>query len=132
MMYRILLAAAAANGTVFGVFFILLPDSAIALFGGQLDTLASLLVRQLGGVVLGIALLDWLIRKVAEPDVRRAVTVANVTAFVVVAAVAAFAVVSGTINALGWVVAGFHAVVAVGLIWSQVAGSTSAEATRVS
>jgi len=113
--YRILLAAAALNGTVFGLLFIAVPDLAISLFGGRLDALSSLLVRQFGGVILGIAIFDWMLRMRDEHAVRRAVVTANVTAFAVVAAVAAYATVTGTINALGWVVAVFHAVVAAGL-----------------
>jgi len=119
MMYSTLLAAAAVNGTVFGLLFIVVPDTAIALFGGKLDALSSALVRQFGGVILGIAILDWLIRKVADPEVRRAVVAANVTAFAVGAAVAAFATVTGLINVLGWIVAGFHAMVAIGLLTTQ-------------
>ena len=125
MTYQLLLTAAAVSGTVFGLLFILVPDAAIALFGGRLDALSSLLVRQLGGVILGIALLNWLIRKVADPEVRRAVAAANVTAFVVVAAVAAFATATGTINFLGWGVAAFHAVVAIGLIATQLSAPST-------
>ena len=116
MTYRILLTAAAVNGTVFGLLFIVVPDAAISLFGGRLDQLGLLLVRQFGGVILGLAWLDWLIRRVEDPETRRAVVVGNVAAFVVVAVTAAIAVLVGAINPLGWVVAGFHAVVALGLL----------------
>ncbi len=115
MAYRLLLAAAALNGTVFGLLFVVVPDAAISLFGGRLDALSSLLVRQFGGVILGIAIFDWMLRLHEERSVRRAVVAANATAFAVVATVAAYATVTGTINSLGWVVAVFHAVVAAGL-----------------
>ncbi|HSH21966.1 MAG TPA: hypothetical protein VK992_05105, partial [Candidatus Caenarcaniphilales bacterium] len=68
-----------------------MPDAAISLFGGRLDPLDSLLVRQFGGVILGLG--------VDDAETRRAVVVANVTAFVVVAA---FAAATGVINVLGW------------------------------
>ncbi len=116
MTYRILLMATALNGTVFGLLFVLVPDFAISLFGGQLDALSSQLVRQFGGVILGIAIFDWFLRVHEERSVRRAVVAANVTAFVIVAAVAAYAAVTGIANALGWVVALFHAVIAAGLL----------------
>jgi len=121
--YQLLLVAAAINGTVFGLLFIVAPDGAIALFGGTLEPLASLLVRQFGGVILGLALLNWLIRANADRDVQRAVVAGNVTAFAVVAAVAAIGVLAGVINVLGWGVALFHAVVAVGLITTQLRSS---------
>ena len=123
-MYQLLLAAAALNGTLFGLLFVVVPDAAIALFGGRLDPLDSLLVRQFGGVILGIAWINWLIRKVADPDVRRAIVVGNVTAFAVVAVVAAIATVTGVINILGWGVALFHGVVAIGLVATQLRPST--------
>jgi hypothetical protein len=59
--YPILLAAAGVSGTVFGLLFVFAPDTAFALFGARLDPLGSLLVRQLGGVILGLAWMDWLI-----------------------------------------------------------------------
>ena len=124
-IYQILLVAVAVNGTVFGLLFVVVPDAAISLFGGRLDPLASLLVRQFGGVILGLAWLNWLIRKVADAEVRRAVTVADVTAFAVVAVVAAVATASGVINFLGWGVAAFHAVVAIGLIVAQLSPSSA-------
>ena len=125
MSYRILLAAAALNGTVFGLLFIAVPDLAISLFGGRLDALSSLLVRQFGGVILGIAIFDWMLRLHEERSVRRAVVVANVTAFAVVATVATYATVTGTLNWLGWVVAVFHAVVAAGLTLTYLTSASS-------
>ena len=122
-VYQILLAAAALNGAVFGTLFALAPDFAIGLFGGRLDLLAALLVRQFGGVILGLALLNWLVRKVVDADVQRAVVVGDGVAFTIVAAVAAFATATGVINLLGWAVAGFHATVAVGLLMTQTSSS---------
>lgn len=116
MTYRILLTVAALNGAVFGLLFVLVPDFSISLFGGQLDALSSLLVRQFGGVIIGIAIYDWLLRAHEESLVRRAVVAANVTAFVIVATVAAYAAISGAANALVWLVAVFHSVIAVGLL----------------
>lgn len=118
MLYRILLIAAALNGSVFGLLFVVLPDATTSLFGGELDAFSSLLVRQFGGTILGIAIFDWLLRWHADRSVRRAVVTANATTFTIVAVVAAYAGVSGTANALVWVVASFHAVVAIGLVAS--------------
>ncbi len=125
MAYRLLLAAAALNGTIFGLLFVVVPDAAISLFGGRLDALSSLLVRQFGGVILGIAIFDWMLRLHEERSVRRAVVAANATAFAVVATVAAYATVTGTINSLGWVVAVFHAVVAAGLTLTYLTSASS-------
>ena len=125
MSYRLLLAAAALNGTVFGLLFVVVPDAAISLFGGRLDALSSLLVRQLGGVILGIAIFDWMLRLHEDRSVRRAVVAANVTAFAVVATVATYATVTGTLNWLGWVVAVFHAVVAAGLTLTYLTSPSS-------
>lgn len=117
--YRILLAAAAVSGTVFGLLFVFVPETAFALFGARLDPLGSLLVRQLGGVILGLAWMDWLIRNVTDRPVQTAVVVGNVTAFVVIAVVAMIAAATGLINFLGWGVAAFHIGVAIGLVASQ-------------
>ena len=126
MTYQLLLAAAALSGTVFGLLFVVVPDVAISLFGGRLDPLASLLVRQLGGVILGLAWLDWLIRNVGDAVVRRAVVVGNATAFVIIAGVAGYAAATGLINVLGWGVAAFHVIVAVGLVVTQLRSSERA------
>jgi len=126
--YRILLAAAALNGTVFGLLFIAVPDLAISLFGGRLDALSSLLVRQFGGVILGMAIFDWMLCLRDERSVLRAVVAANVTAFAVVATVAVYATVTGTINSLGWVVAVFHTLVAAGLAITYLTSSSKTAA----
>lgn len=118
MTYRILLIAAALNGAVFGTLFVVVPDFTISLFGGRLDALASLLVRQFGGVIVGIAIFNWLLRDRAEHPIRRAVVTADATAFAVVAIVAAYAGITGITNGLVWLVAAFHAAVAIGLIVS--------------
>jgi hypothetical protein len=128
--YRILLIAAALNGAVFGLLFVLVPDFTISLFGGRLDSLASILVRQFGGVILGIAILDWLLRMHDERSVRRAVVAANVTAFVVIAAAAAYAALTGVTNGLAWVVAVFHAGVALGLAVTYVSSNAPGSAER--
>lgn len=125
MTYSILLVAAAINGAVFGLLFILVPDAAIALFGGRLDPLSSLIVRQFGGVIVGLSLINWLMRKVGDPEARTAVVFGDVAAFAVVAVVAAIAAATGIVNVLGWGVAGFHAVVAIGLVWTQVSASAA-------
>jgi hypothetical protein len=125
MTYPVLLAVAAVDGLLFGLLFLLLPDTAISVFGGQLDPLGALLVRQLGGVITGLGLLNWLIRKVGDGDVRSAVIVGNVTAFAVIAVTAAIGAASGIINILGWGVSAFHAMVAIGLVMTQVWSSSS-------
>jgi hypothetical protein len=126
--YRVLLVAVALNSGVFGLLFILLPDFTISLFGGQLDALASLLVRQFGGVILGIAIFNWLLRTRHEGAVRRAVVSADAMAYAVVAAAAAYGAAAGITNGLAWVVAVFHAAVAAGLVYTYVSSASAATA----
>ena len=127
MTYRILLIAAAVNGAVFGSLFVVAPDATISLFGARLDEFSSLLVRQFGGVIIGIGIFDWMLRNQGDREVRRAVVVANVAAFVVVAAVAAYAAASGISNSMAWGVAAFHAAVASGLPVTYLSSASAVE-----
>ncbi len=127
MTYRHLLTIAAVDGIVFGVGFLLVPDLIVGILGPRPDTLAQLAFRQVGAAVLGMAVVDWLGRNAEDVEARRAIVAGNLVSFVPIAITAGYAAATGVTNALGWGVAAFHAVMAVGFAWLLAARRRLAE-----
>lgn len=115
-MYRLFVLAVALNSGVFGLLFLVVPDATLGLFGARLDPLDALVLRTFGGAILGLASFNWLLRDHEGGQVRRAVAVSDIAAYAITSALIAFGSASGLINWLGWLVAAFHGLVAVGLV----------------
>ena len=97
------LSIKAVISLLFAVGFLLLPIALMAIFGVTLDAGGAVMTRFCGACLLGIGLICWLAKDVAN-DGRRAITLSlfiGDTAGFIVAIVAQL---GGLMNALGWVV----------------------------
>ncbi len=87
---------------IFGVAFIVVPNSAMGLYGISLDLGAQFLGRYLGSAFLGFAALAWLTRNAETSQARRAVVVSFFVATVLGLVVALYDKFAGAGNALVW------------------------------
>lgn len=82
MSLRILLIVISAVALVFGLYFLLAPDTAIAEFQvGSPEPALRLTVREIGGALISLAAIDWLCRNDRGSPALRAVLVGNVVFF---------------------------------------------------
>lgn len=125
-MYRTLMMVAAADGVLFGLGSLVLPDLVLSVLGGETDELGRATIQQLGGIILGYGIVAWFLRELESGPTRRGVTVGVMVSFTLTAVIAALVVASGLLNALGWIIVAIHAVVAIGLAWELFRASSAA------
>ncbi len=99
---------------IYGVAFIVVPNSAMGLYGITLDLGAQFLGRYLGAAFLGFAALAWLTRNAETSQARRAVVVSFFVATVLGLLVAIYDKFAGAGNALVWLNVVIYLLLAVG------------------
>ena len=87
---------------LFGLGFLLVPDTAMSLYGLDLSAGGLIVAQYLGSAYVGLAALMWLQRTKEHTDARRAVVLGLLTHFVVGLVVSVISALSGELNALGW------------------------------
>ena len=115
-MYRMLMTVVAANGIVFGLANLFVPDLLLSILGGEVDALGRNIFQALGGTILGYGAVAWFVRELDEGPIRRGVIAGVTISFAAIAAVVGIATASGLLNALAWAVVAIHAAVAIGLL----------------
>lgn len=86
---------------VFGIGFVLIPNTLVSFYGVELNTAGTHLARLLGGAFIGYGLISWLLKDSSGPDQRSvvlALTVSELLGFVI----ALMDQLQGNSNALGW------------------------------
>ena len=96
----------------FGVGSVLAPNLFISLFGASLEPAGALMMQFGGAWLIGIGLLTWLIRNEMKTQVRRHITTALLVMYIVGFIVALMGQLNGVLNALGWLVVGINAFLA--------------------
>ena len=87
---------------VFGVGFILLPDTMTALYGAELSTVGLMLARLLGAAFLGFGILRWTARKAEPGELLSALVLAGFVEDAIGFVVLLMAQMAGLMNAMGW------------------------------
>jgi len=122
-MYRILTVVLGAVGIAWGITALLVPEVLAQLYGGELDHFARSFANVGAAIAVGFGLMDWSMRNLEEPAMRRWVMISNLAAVTLVAMVLLLSTASGTFNSLGWIGAAAHgalaAVVLVTLVRSE-------------
>lgn len=104
---------------VFGLAFVLVPETSISLYGITLSP-GGVIVAQLYGVsLLGYAVLTWFARNAGESEARRAIVLALVISFTIGFIVALLGQLSGVLNALGWSTVAIYLLLALGYGYFQ-------------
>ena len=92
----------AVISAIFGLTFILVPGTSLALYGITLSPGGTTVVRLFGAALLEFALLSWFVRNAGDSEARKAITLALFLGEAIGFIVALLGQLSGAVNALGW------------------------------
>ena len=109
----------AVISAIFGLTFIFMPQTALALYGITLSPGGILIARLFGAALLEFALLSWLVRNAGDSEARKAIILAVFVGEVVGFIVALVGQLSGVVNALGWSTVAIYLLLALGFGYFQ-------------
>jgi hypothetical protein len=109
----------AVISAIFGLTFIFMPQTALALYGITLSPGGILIARLFGAALLEFALLSWLVRNAGDSEARKAIILAVFVGEVVGFIVALVGQLSGEVNALGWSTVAIYLLLALGFGYFQ-------------
>lgn len=92
----------AVASAIFGLAFVFVPETSLALYGIMLSPGGVPIARLFGAALLEFALLSWFARKSGDSEARKAIVLALFVGEAVGFVVALFGQLSGVVNALGW------------------------------
>jgi FtsH-binding integral membrane protein len=88
---------------VFGLGFLLVPATLVSLYDVTLSDEGIFVARLYGTVILGLAVLTWLVRNSGESEARGAIILAQLFIWAAGFVVLVYGQLSGLMNVLGWV-----------------------------
>jgi len=109
----------AVISAIFGLTFIFMPGTVLALYGITLSPGGILIARLFGAALLEFALLSWLVRNAGDSEARKAIILAVFVGEVVGFIVALVGQLSGEVNALGWSTVAIYLLLALGFGYFQ-------------
>lgn len=121
MKLKTLLVFNAIVALAYGVGFVLAPATMLTLYGATVSPSANLVGQLFGVTLIGIGLICWLARNVADPGAQRAIVLAQLIATVIGAIVAVMGTISGVMNAVGWSAVVIYLLLALGYAYFQFA-----------
>ena len=104
---------------IFGLAFVVMPGTSLALYGINLSPGGIPVVRLFGVALLEFALLSWFVRNAGDSEARRAIILAFFVGEVVGFIVALFGQLSGAVNVLGWSIVAIYLMLALGFGYFQ-------------
>jgi len=104
---------------VFGIAFLLLPATVLAMYGAATGPEINLTAQFFGVELIHVGLLAWLIRNVADGLAQRAIILAFLVADAIGLLVSLIGTISGVLNAFGWSAVVIYGVLALGYAYFQ-------------
>jgi hypothetical protein len=114
-----LLVLNAAIAIAYGIGFLLVPGSVLAMYGAAPGPQINLTGQLFAVELIHIGVLAWLIRNVSDGLAQRAVILAGLLANLVGLVVALIGTLSGVVNSLGWSAVVIYVVLALGYAYFQ-------------
>ncbi len=99
---KLLMIINAIFALLFGLGFLLAPESLLSAYGATTDAELLQMARFFGSAMLGYGLLTWLARNAQESEARQAIILSLILTFAVGFVVALQGQLSGVVNTLGW------------------------------
>ena len=109
----------AAISAVFGLAFVFVPETSLALYGITLSPGGILIARLFGAALLEFALLSWLARNAGDSEARKAIILAMFIGEAIGFIVVLLGQLSGEVNALGWSTVAIYLLLALGFGYFQ-------------
>lgn len=97
-----------------GIPILLVPNFIYSIFGATLAAGGVFTAREYGASMMGILMLTWFARNSQESDARWAIVLALFVYDAIGAIVSLIAILSGSVNALGWLVVALYLFLALG------------------
>lgn len=116
----------AVLATIFGAAFVLAPAQVMALYGDPLPAQGLAVAQLLGAALVGVGVLTWRARLLAQADALRAIVPGLLVANAISAAVMVLAQLKGPGTVLGWLTAALYLLLAALYGYYQFRGSGSA------
>ena len=102
MKIRRVFIMAAVVQAIFGLGFLLIPETLTSFYGNTLSQGGVVFARLFGTALLALAATFWFARDAAESEARRAIVIGGFVNSSVGFLVALYSQVTGMVNALGW------------------------------
>ena len=102
MKIKNLFTIAAVVQTIFGLGFLLIPETLTSFYGNTLSQGGVVFARLFGAAILALAATLWFARDSAESEARRAIVIGGFVNSLIGFLVSLFSQVTGMVNALGW------------------------------
>lgn len=113
MQLRIVFTAFAVVTAIGALVSLVAPAQYMGLYGIDPDTAAVVLLRVIGGIGIGLAVMAWLARDVEPSPARHAMVLGLTVANALAAIVLVFGALSGFANTLAWLPPAFYAAFAI-------------------
>jgi hypothetical protein len=104
---------------IFGLAFVLLPETTSSLYDITLSPGGLLLAQLFGTSLVGFAVLTWFARNAGESEARNAIILAMVISDTIGFVVSLLAQLSGVTNALGWSTVAIYLLLTLGFGYFQ-------------
>ena len=104
---------------VYGISFVLVPATVLSIYGVTQGPAVELMGQFFGVALIGIGLLTWFARNVADSDTQRGIILALLISDVIGVIVAVLGTVSGVMNVVGWSAVGIYALLGLGYAYLQ-------------
>ena len=109
----------AVISAIFGLTFVFMPETTLALYGIILSPGGVPIARLFGVALLEFALLAWLARNAGDSEARKAIILAVFVGEAVGFIVALLGQLSGVVNHLGWSTVAIYLLLALGFGYFQ-------------
>jgi len=104
---------------IFGLTFMLVPETSLSLYGVMLSPGGVVVTRLFGAALFGYAVLSWFARNAGESEARRAILLAMVVGDTLGFILALMGQLSGVVNSLGWSTVVIYLLLAMGFGYFQ-------------
>lgn len=104
---------------LYGISFVLVPATVLSIYGVTQGPAVELLGQYFGVALIGIGLLTWFARNVADSEAQRAIILALLISDVIGVIVSVLGTVSGVMNVVGWSAVGIYVLLALGFGYFQ-------------
>jgi hypothetical protein len=102
MTVKLYLTIASVVAVLYGLGFVLIPASMVALYGGPMEPHVILNVQFFGSALLALGVISWFAKDFREWDAVRGVLIGIVVTDIVGGLLSIWATITGVLNGLGW------------------------------
>jgi hypothetical protein len=102
MTVKLFLTIAAAISVLFGIAFVLMPETTGAVYGTPPEAHTILAERYFGATLFPLGLIFWFAKDISDRSILRRVLIAFAIGCILGAIVSIVGTVAGTVNAMGW------------------------------